>query len=132
MWLAAAVVVGGVGWVSYDLSNAWHKFSIEDQVHDKFFPVVTALNKYQEESGAPATNLSQLVPRYLSGIPSSSIADSLEYQILPDGTNWQLSIYSRALNPARVYVHRSSGQFTADEQRKELTRFHTWTVFRQQ
>jgi hypothetical protein len=93
--------------------------------------VVTALYKFQEDSGTPATNLLQLVPRYVSQIPTSPVADSVAYRVLPDGTNWQFSVYSRALKPPRVYMHRSSGNYTSEEGRQELTSFHLWHVFKQ-
>ena len=126
------LLVGGAAWVCYDFHNAWHKFVTEDQIHDTFFPVVVALDRFQKDSGTPATNLLQLVPRYVSQIPTSPVVDSVAYRVLPDGTNWQLSVYSRALKPPRVYVHRSSGSYTSEEERQELTSFHLWHVFRLQ
>ena len=132
LWLIVALLVAGAAWVSYNVHYAWHKFVIEDQVHGTFFPVVTALYKFQEDSGTTATNLLQLVPRYVSQIPTSPVVDSVTYRVLPDGTNWQLSVFSRALKPPRVYMHRSSGNYTPEEDRQELTSFHLWHVFRQQ
>jgi len=128
--LGGALVFCGLAWFAYEVHRAWHKFAIEDRVHHTFFPVVTALYNFQEESGTPATNLAQLTPRHLSVIPSSPYADSLDYHILSDGTNWEISIYSRALDTPRAYVHRSSGEFTADERSQEIASFHTWTVLR--
>jgi len=131
IWLILALIAAGVAWIGYDCYSKVHRFLVEDEVHDTFYPVVIALVHFQNDSGTPATNLLQLVPRYLSQVPSSPVADSVAYRVLPDGTNWQLSVYSRALKTPRVYVQRSSGEYTPDEDRQELTRFHLWHVFRQ-
>ena len=62
----------------------------------------------------------------------SPVADSVVYRVLPDGTNWQLLVYSHALKTPRVYMHRSSENITPEEESQELTSFHSWHVFRQQ
>ena len=130
IWSILGLFALGVAWVGYDYLYAMHKYFTEDQVCGDFDPVIRALADFQQDSGAPATNLTQLVPRYLPQLPTSSVADSVAYRVLPDGTNWQLSVYSRALKSPRVYVHRSSQVFTAEEERQELTGFHGWVVFK--
>ena len=111
------------GWIAFEFYSAWHKFSTEDQISDTYQPVFLALHDFQHELGSPATNLSQLMPRYLPRLPSSPLADSIDYRILADGTNWQLSVHSRAFSQARTYVHRSS-DFTVEERKRIVTALH--------
>jgi len=122
---AVAAVIG------IRVHQAWHKFSVEDQIHDEFFPVTKALYDYQDAHKSPATNLAQLVPAYIAQIPSSPLADSVEYSVMDGGNAWQLSIHSRALSPPRLYCCRSSNQFTPEEKRRILIQYHhIWTVLR--
>ena len=126
--IAAATAVAVFGLATH---RAWHKFSVEDQIHDDFLPVVNALYAYEAAHGSPATNLAQLVPAYIARIPRSPLADSVEYHVIEGGRAWQLSIHSRALSPPRLYCCRSSQKFTADEDRRVLLRYHgVWTVLR--
>jgi len=106
-------------------------FWTEERVCGVFDPVISALENFQQQSGSPPTNLTQLVPRYLQQLPISRVANSIDYRVLADGTNWQLSVHSRALSTPRVYVHRSSQEFTDAEQRQSVTAFHGWVVFRE-
>lgn len=125
--IATVVTVTGVG-----LHRAWHTFSVEDQIHGTFFPVAMALFNYEHNHSSPASNLAQLVPMYISQIPSSRFADSVEYSVINGGKAWQLSIHSRALSQPRLYCCRSSQQFTAEEARRIVLRYHgIWTVLRE-
>jgi hypothetical protein len=121
--VVVAVVVSGV-YVS------WHRFVTEEEVCGVFTPVITALGDWQKESGSLPTNLLQLVPRYLPRLPRSPVADSVDYRARPDGTSWELSVHSRALRQPRVYIYRSSRQFTDEERKQSVTAFHGWVVFR--
>ncbi|MGD0812460.1 MAG: hypothetical protein ABSA83_02555 [Verrucomicrobiota bacterium] len=117
--VATVVTMAGVG-----LHQAWHNFSIEDQIHGTFFPVAKALFDYEHDHSSPATNLAQLVPAYIPQIPSSRFADSVDYSVIKDGKGWQLNIHSRALSQPRLYCCRSSQQFTAEEARRIVLRCH--------
>lgn len=106
------------------------KFIVEDSIHGTFFPVTSALYTYQREHGRAADSLAALVPKYLGAIPSSKLADSPTYRILPDGQSWELSIHSLALSQPRLYLCRSTQEFTAEETRRMIIRYHgTWVVF---
>ena len=76
------------------------------------------------------TNLTQLVPAYIPQIPTTPVADSIDYRVMADGTNWQLTVHSRITGAPRVLfsvhprVHRR-------ERRQSVTGFHGWVVFRE-
>jgi hypothetical protein len=91
----AAAVVG------YRYYQAWRVFAVEDNIDGTFRPVVEALYLFAREHGAPATNLVQLVPRYISEIPSSRFAEPPEYRVLEEGV-WQFSVRSTALRRPRI------------------------------
>ena len=127
----AVVVITLAAVFAFDVHRAWHKFSVEDSIHGVFFPVVRALDEYEHDHGAPATNLAQLVPKYVSQIPSSALVDSVQYTLLPDGKAWQLSLHSTVLDPPRLYCCRSSNKYTAEEEKRVLMRYHSvWVVLK--
>jgi len=124
MAIIAVVTSFGVGW--YD---AWHRFAVEDEIHHTFFPLATALYKFEEQHGEPATSLVQLVPDYLPAIPVSRLVSSVDYSVLGDGKTWQLTMHSRALDVPRLYCCRSTQAYSEEEQRRILGRYHGyWTV----
>ena len=124
--LVLAFVVG-VGLPAY---RHIRKFFVEDSIHSTFYPVTAALYKYQGEQGRPAESLTALMPKYLGAIPSSHLADLPTYRILPDGKSWELAIHSRALPEPRIYLCRSTQQFTPEEKSRIILEYHvTWTVF---
>ena len=125
----AVVAITGV-WFAYGFFSAWHRFASEERICGAFHPVISALYEFQERTGSLPTNLTQLVPNYLPDIPAGPIADSVEYRVLPGGTNWQLSVRSRVRGAPELYVQRLSHDFTAEEQRRSVTGFHGWLVFR--
>src|SRR5271170_5244866 len=88
-----AVIVGGLGLAVYYIVQA---FSVEDRIHATFFPVATGLYQYEDDHKHPADSLAELVPQYLSAIPSSPLADSIHYKVSADGKSWELAIHSRA------------------------------------
>jgi hypothetical protein len=129
VWSIVVVFLIGIGWLASGFLNAWHKFASEERICGAFHPVISALDEYQDRNGSLPTNLAQLVSNYLPQIPGGPVADSIDYRVLPDGTNWQLSVRSRVTGTPRLYVQRSS-DFTAEEQRQSVTGFHGWLVFR--
>jgi hypothetical protein len=127
----AVVVITLAAVFAFGFHRAWHKFTVEDNIHDVFFPVVCALYEYEHDQGAPAASLAQLVPKYVSQIPSSALVDSVQYTLLPDGKAWQLSLHSTALDPPRLYCCRSSNKYTAEEEKRVILRYHgVWVVLR--
>ena len=124
--LLLAVVVA----VGIPIYRQFRAFSVEDSIHGTFFPVTNALYTYQQQHGRPTDSLAALVPKYLSEIPSSKLADSPTYRVLPDGQSWELVIHSGALSQRRLYICRSTQLFTPDETRRIILQYHsTWTVF---
>jgi hypothetical protein len=83
---------------------------------------------YDDENhhGSPATNLTQLVPEYISQLPSSRLAGSVEYSVIDDGKAWQFTIHSRALSQPRLYGCRSTQKFSADEERRVPRRYDSF------
>lgn len=131
-YISVIAVVCALTVVSIGFYRAFHKFSVEDQIHGAFFPVVAALYDYEHDHSTPATNLMQLVPAYIAQIPRSHLVDSVEYSVIDDGKTWQLNLYSHALSKPRIYCCRSSQKFSAEEERKVVLRYHgVWTVIRE-
>jgi hypothetical protein len=125
--ITVVVVVSAAG-----LYRKWCTFEVEDQIHGAFFPVAKALAEYEHNHGTPATNLIQLVPGYLSQLPTSRFADSVDYFTLDGGRGWQLNIHSHALQQPRLYCCRSNQKFTQAEERRILFRYHgIWTVLKE-
>lgn len=131
LWAIASVVVVAVVWFAYGFYCAWHKFASEERICGAFHPVFSAVDKFYETTGALPTNLTQLVPVYLSEIPSAPVAGSVGYRVMPDGTNWEITVRSRITGAPRVFVQRSSRQFSEEEERESLGGFHGWVVFRE-
>ena len=131
IWSVVAVFALGVAWFAHGFYRAWHRFASEERICGAFHPVIAAIDEFHEATGSPPTNLTQLVPRYIPQIPAAPVADSIDYRVLPDGTNWQLSVRSRVTGAPRVFVQRSSRQFTAEEERQVVAAFHGWRGFRE-
>lgn len=119
-----------VAWFAYGFLNAWHRFSSEERICGAFHPVINGIYSFQEKTGVLPTNLIQLVPAYIDRIPDTTIAQSIDYHLMPDGTNWHLAVRSHITGATRVYIQRSTGEFTPEERQKAVTAFHGWVVFR--
>ena len=130
-WLVVIAALGLLAAMAGILYNAYHVFSIEDKIHDTYFPVVAALYHFEDDHVFPATNLVQLVPAYLPKIPNSPMVDSVEYTVIDSGRDWQLALTSHALSQPRVYCCRSNPIFSAEEEHRVVQRYHgVWTVMR--
>jgi len=130
VWSIVAAFAVGAVWLAYGFFAAWHRFASEERICGGFHGVIAALNQFQEKTGFLPTNLTQLVPDYVSQIPAAPIADSIDYRVLPDGTNWQLSVRSSVRGAPELFVQRSSRNFTEEERQQSVTGFHGWLVFR--
>jgi hypothetical protein len=131
VWVFVGALAVGIAWFAHGFYRAWHKFASEDRFCGAFHPVITGIDQYHETTGTLPTNLTQLIPAYVAQIPTAPVADSVEYRVLSDGTNWQLTVHSRITGAPRVFVQRSSRQFTEDERRQSVTGFHGWVVFKE-
>ncbi|PWU08749.1 MAG: hypothetical protein C5B50_28940 [Verrucomicrobia bacterium] len=126
----ASALMLGIGCFVQAFYVAWQRFASEDRFEGTFEPLSRALDQFRQSKGTLPTNLTQLVPAYLPRIPTVQTSDLVEYRVMPDGTNWQLTVHSRSMGKPRVFIQRSSRQFTPEEQRKSVTSFHDWVVFR--
>jgi hypothetical protein len=131
LWTIVCAIALTIGCVGHAFYTAWHRFTSEEKICGTFHPVINALDEFQQQTGSPPTNLTQLVPHYLLRIPSEPFVDSIEYRRLPDGANWQLSVRSSVRGTPELFVQRSSQNFSAEEQRQRVTGFHAWIVFKQ-
>jgi hypothetical protein len=129
----ATTVITVFGFIATSAYAAWHKFAIEDQIHAMFYPVVAGLSEFRNDTGSAAIKLTDITPKYIPKIPNLDIVDKIIYTRSPDGQDWELSLYSTALNPHRYYVARSSQKYTESEEKKIIMRYHSiWTVLKEQ
>jgi len=131
VWSVVAVTASAVAWFAYGFFQSYERFRSEERICGGFYPVISAVEEFRQQTGSPPTNLSQLVPRYVPKLPGAPVADSIEYRVLPDGTNWQLTVRSSVRGRPELFVQRSSRDFTAEEQQRSIGSFHGWVVFRQ-
>jgi len=131
VWAIVAIVVLGIAYFAYGFYRAWDRFASEERICGAFHPVFGAIEKFYDTAGALPTNLVQLVPAHISEIPRAPVADSVAYRVMPDGTNWEITVRSRITGVPRVFVQRSSRQFSEAEERESLGGFHGWVVFRE-
>ncbi len=126
--VALVVVIATVSLV-HGFWKAWSRFANEEKICGAFHPVINALRYFQEKTGTPPTNLTQLVPGYLQKIPAAPITNVIEYQVLADGTNWQLSVRSSVRGKPELFVQRLYRDYSAQELSNSVTGFHGWLVF---
>jgi hypothetical protein len=129
VWTIVCGFVVAVGWFAYGYCRAFYRFASEERICGAFHPVTDAITQFQQSTGTLPTNLTQLVPGYLPQIPTAPVADSIDYRVMADGTNWQLKIHSRIAGSPRMLIQRSSQEFTAEERRRSVTAFHGWVGF---
>jgi hypothetical protein len=131
IWTILGLFVFGVTWFAHGVYSAWHRFASEERFCAAFHPVTDGIAQFRESTGTLPTNLTQLVPAYLPRLPMPPVADLMEYQVMPGGTKWQLTIHSRITGPSRVFIQRSPYDFTDEERRRSVAGFHGWVVFRE-
>ena len=124
------LLVGGV-YVGYHVRRAWQLFSAEDQIAHTFYPVVEAVYEYAESRGKPPASLADLVPETLAAIPKCPVVDSVSYHVRADKATWRLSLRSSVCGLKRIYCWQSDHQYTDEEERSILGRYHGgWTVMK--
>jgi hypothetical protein len=128
-WCSGVVAVGLAFEAGRSFNTAWHRFQVEDNITFSYRPIVHALEDYERDHGAIATNITQLVPRYLQALPSSRYAESIEYRALANGPLWEIRVFSRSTKPPRLYVYRAKGEFSAEEREKMHDMVHGWAIF---
>jgi hypothetical protein len=125
------LLVIAVAWFAHGFYSAWHRFASEERICGAFHPVIDGLAQFQDSTGTLPTNLTQLVPVFILQIPTAPVVESIDYRVMADGTNWQLTVHSRITGSPRVFIQRSSHEFTDEELRQSVTGFHGWSGFRE-
>jgi len=131
IWSVVAAIALALACVGHAFFTAWRRFAGEERICGAFHPLISALEEFQQQTGSLPTNLTQLVPQYLPQLPRAPVADSIDFRVTADGTNWQLSVRSSVRGRAELFVQRSSRDFTAEEQRRSVAGFHGWLVLRE-
>jgi hypothetical protein len=127
--LVVAAIVSTGAFLAHDFFSAYRRYMREERFCGAFHPVIDALREFQEQNGVPPTTLAQLLPGHLTRLPSAPIADTIEYRLLPDGTDWEISVWSGVRGTPELFVQRSSRVFTAEERQRSVTNFHGWLGF---
>ncbi len=130
IWTVVSLLAITVTLFACAFFTVYNRFMNEERICGAFHPVIGALETFRQEKGSLPTNLTELVPHYIPALPIAPVADSIEYRVLP-GPNWELSVRSSVRGKPELFVQRSSGNFTAEEQRQVVTGFHGWLVFKQ-
>lgn len=130
--LVAVVLTVVLAVFSVKTYNHVHVVVVEEDVHGAFFPVTRALYDFEQDHGAPAVNLTQLIPKYIPQIPTSRCVYLVEYSVIDGGKAWQLNLHSRALSDERIYCCRSTQTFTPAEAKRIIRQYHSvWTVLKE-
>lgn len=104
---------------------------IGDQIHETYLSVTAAIRAYERIEGRPPEALSDLVPTYLKERPTCPSVDYATYREIPDNQGWELLIHATSGNRQRIFLSRSTGTFSDDEQQRMLHYYHpTWVVLR--
>ncbi len=131
VWTIVCGLLVALAVFAYGYCQAFYRFACEERICGAFHPVIDAIGRFQESKGALPTNLTQLVPTYVHEIPTAPVADAIEFRVMADGTNWQLTVHSRIAGSRRVFVQRSSDEYTSEERQRSVTAFHGWMVFKE-
>jgi hypothetical protein len=125
--LVLLLVCGVVfGWMFF---RAFRVFSIEDEIHSTFFPVLLALDDYEARHGHPPPDLASLIPEYLPDLPVSKNVSEVYFQRSADDAGWRLHLISAATGSPRVYfAHQGMPLSEADAKDVVLVYHFRWRV----
>ena len=123
----------GVAWLVSGAASIWLEYPIRrhvfHQVAHESTPLVDALHAYQRNTGAPATELQDLVPDYLPKIPKTGLDTFSEfgYSADPDAQSWELniSVSSGILNWDQ-FMYWSSEEYPYYYRGGRIERFGRW------
>lgn len=90
-----------IGWISLIsiLASAHYGFSIRNkgfsELGKRFEPLILAIKSYEKENGAPPKKLDELVPKYISAVPTSTgmaAYSEYKYNVLKEDAPWELRV----------------------------------------
>jgi uncharacterized protein (UPF0335 family) len=104
-------------------------FKIECHVHNKFFPVISAVTSFEKENEKLPNDIKDLVPKYIKEIPFSSKIETVEYKKFKDGKNWELKICCTQNRNSRIIYYRSNDEYSKEEKNRIINKYHSaWVV----
>ncbi|MGJ8697916.1 MAG: hypothetical protein ACSHYF_16480 [Verrucomicrobiaceae bacterium] len=115
--------------VSWIFFKAFIKFSIEDNIHKTYAPVVAALDDYTDLNKKAPESLSDLVPAFLPKIPTSENVSHVGFLKSENGAGWRLLLLSNKTGQTRVYfAHHKTPPSPAEKEAIALTYHNLWIV----
>jgi len=125
--LAIVTIIAFVGYMVHGLS----RLAAEDRIPHAYFPVINAIGDYCETNHVAPTRLEDLVPQFLSELPSNTMSEAVSYQKMDDGTNWTLGITAKIRQERWIYFRSSEQNAHPLCSTNEIGGFHTWRIFRE-
>lgn len=117
LWVLFAIVA----WVGCSVlcvvsAAVVRQYRVEDKIHRAYGPVVFAIYSYQNKKGCLPQDLVDLLPDCIAALPQTAYVDTAQYRVLDGGGSWELALHSSALPRSRIYLHRSSRQYSREEE----------------
>ncbi len=130
LWVVFAVVAWvGCGVLCVMSAAVVRQYRVEDRIHRAYGPIVCAIYSYQSKKGCLPQALVDLRPDYIADLPHTAYVDTVQYRVLDGGGNWELALHSSALPRSRIYLHRSSRQYSQEEEEHTVLQYHgMWRV----
>ena len=80
--------------------------------------VELAINDYVEKHGSPPARLEDLIPEFMSSIPSFPEMSNVQYRVSADGHGWALDIYRQRDNAPLIDRRTNTGLSAEDTKRR--------------
>jgi hypothetical protein len=80
--------------------------------------VEMAINDYGEKHGSPPARLENLIPEFMSSLPSFPEMSNVQYRVSADGHGWTLDIYRQRDNAPLIYRRTNTGLSAEDTKRR--------------
>jgi len=105
---------------------------LEDDVPQRFKPVIVGLFNFEAANGASPQDLLDLVPQYLEVVPTSESIHNVDYARRPDGSNWMLSVTCQIGRGRRMYCWRTDESISLPDGWITSGMIHGWHVLKNQ